>query len=87
MIPPLLHLHSAEYDDHRIVTVNPLWVKWWVRYDDNTTHVIVGDGYSSNDYPVECLPVTEAPHEIEEQWEGLSHATNPYGPTPRPAVF
>lgn len=81
----ILHLHSAEYDDHRLIHVNSEWVKWWCLRETGITHVIVGDGYGTGptEYPVECIPVTETPDEIDRMWEGKSHNADTYGPTDR----
>lgn len=82
----ILHLHSAEYDDHRTIHVNTYWMKWWYLHEKGITHVIMGDGYPVEGFPVECVPVLETPEEIDQMWEGKAHAADSYGPIGRSSV-
>lgn len=63
---PIMQLHSAEFDDNRILYINTHWVKWFYQHPSGVTHVILGDGYSigPDSFPVECVPVQEAPEQV-----------------------
>jgi hypothetical protein len=61
----VLKLKSAEFDDHREIRINADWVKMYYQHEAGITHVILGDGYPSDQFPVECIPVLETPDEID----------------------
>lgn len=70
----MLKLRSAEFDDHRPIRVNMRWVKFYYRHETGVTHLILGDGYQTDQFPVECIPVMETPEYIdacyEAKWPG-----------------
>lgn len=61
-----LTLRSAEFDDHRQIRVNIDWVKMYYLHEPGVTHVLLGDGYPTDQFPVECIPVIETPEAIDE---------------------
>ena len=65
----MLKLHSAEYEDHRVFRVSTKWIKMYYLHKPGVTNVILGDGYPTDEYPVECIPVTETPEYIDECYE------------------
>lgn len=75
----IVKLRSAEYEDHRPIYINVDWIKWFIRFEKDpgtiVTNIIVGDGYATDDYPVEMVPVLETPEEIFALCQ-KSHETN-----------
>lgn len=58
-------LHSAEFDDKRLIRINVNWIKMYYQHETGVTHVILGDGYQTDQFPVECIPVLETPETID----------------------
>lgn len=62
----IVKLHSAEFDDHRLIRFNVGWIKVYYLHEKGVTHVIMGDGYPNEGFPVECIPVQETPDQIDK---------------------
>ena len=61
---PIVQLHSAEFEDQRILYINTHWIKWFYKHESGVTHLIMGDGYAVDGFPVECVPVQEPPEDV-----------------------
>lgn len=78
----ILKLRSSEFEDHRVIRVNSDWIKFYYQHEHGITHIVVGDGYQSDQFPIECVPVLESVEEIDSLlgiaggWEGRDRATD-----------
>lgn len=63
----IIKLRSAEFEDHRILRINVDWIKLYYLHETGVTHVIIGDGYQTDQFPVECVPVQDTPEEIDKK--------------------
>lgn len=66
---PIIQVHSSEYEDHRMFYINTRWIKMFYQHPTGVSHIILGDGYSSDDYPVECIPVQESAGDIAKMFD------------------
>lgn len=60
----IIKLHSAEYEDHRLVYINTDLIKMFYQHEPDVTHIILGDGYPTDGFPVECVPVQETAEQV-----------------------